>query len=453
MPQNPSRSSVHLDVSAAGEPSAAVVDPDAPFRILILGDFSGRANRRLHASLAGRRPVPVDMDNFDQAIEQMLPALKLPRATLQFRELDDFHPDHLYRAAGVFQELAGMKSPPRPAAKAAPAPAPSPPPESLVPGLLDSMIETTEARPPAASFEETGDLAAFINRIMAPYLEERPDPGQVEWAARMNAVAGELMRNILHHPDFQAIEAAWRAVWMLVQELTTDGEIKISVFDATLQELMDDRSGTEKLIAGRQDPWALIAANFDFGQSEEDAARLRAFGRMAGAIRAPFLAEAQPPSESMTQPHWQALRRSAAARSIGLVLPRFLMRLPYGKSTTPTEALAFEEMPESVHAHYLWANPAFACVHLIGQAFRSHGWEMRPGVYRRIDGLPLHVYQSEGETVNKPCAEVLLSERDADFLLEHGFMPLASLKNEDAVLLVRFQSIADPPAPLAGRWQ
>jgi hypothetical protein len=47
---------------------------------------------------------------------------------------------------------------------------------------------------------------------------------------------------------------------------------------------------------------------------------------------------------------------------------------------------------------------------------------------------------------------VLLRESDVEYLLDHGLMALASLKEEDAVLLVRFQSLADPPARLAGRW-
>ncbi|HET6205946.1 MAG TPA: hypothetical protein VFD98_04005, partial [Terracidiphilus sp.] len=61
-------------------------------------------------------------------------------------------------------------------------------------------------------------------------------------------------------------------------------------------------------------------------------------------------------------------------------------------------------------------------------------------------------YKEDGQSVNKPCAEILLSEKDANSLMERGYMALASLKDQDAVLLVRFQSIADPLAALAGRW-
>ena len=119
----------------------------------------------------------------------------------------------------------------------------------------------------------------------------------------------------------------------------------------------------------------------------------------------------------------------------------------------PVESFAFEEMPGTPdHQNYLWANPAFACAYLLGQAFSSDGWNLRPGVHEEIRGLPLHVYQAGGEKRLKPCAELLMTESDAEWILEQGLMPLVSLKNEDAVRLLRFQSIAEPLAPLSGRW-
>ena len=92
-----------------------------------------------------------------------------------------------------------------------------------------------------------------------------------------------------------------------------------------------------------------------------------------------------------------------------------------------------------------------ACACLLGDAFRSEGWDLRPG-RGQITGLPLHFYKEDGESVAKPCAEVLLTEHDAEFLLENGLMPVASMKDQDSILVPRVQSIADPLAALAGRW-
>jgi len=439
---NLSRSSVVFEAEAETSPSREV-DSDTPFRILILGDFSGRANRGLKAGLAGQRPVLVDLDNFEEVMEGMQTSLRLPGAQLRFRELDDFHPDHIYRRAEIFRKLADLPYEPPRAAAAATAPV------VAGPGLLDSILEQTEELP-APSLEDAGDLAAFIKKAVAPHLEAKPDAGKKEWAARVEAVTGEQMRAVLHHPAFQALEAAWRAAWMLVQGL--GDEVKVYLLDATLEDLLADTATLEKLLTGPRDPWALLVGNYPFGESEEDAARLQTLGRLARAAGTPFLAEAQPPSDTTAPEHWQKLRQSPVAAWIGLAVPRFLLRLPYGESTSAVESFKFEEMPGSVHAEYLWGNPAFCCAWLIGQSFRSEGWDLRPGMHRQVDGLPLHVYEEGGESVTKPCAELLLSEKDAAFLLQRGYMPLASMKGQDAVLLVRFQSIAEPLAALAGRW-
>jgi type VI secretion system protein ImpC len=245
----------------------------------------------------------------------------------------------------------------------------------------------------------------------------------------------------------QAIEAAWRALFMMVRGLNTDSDLHLYVMDITLPELVSEMGAVEKELR-RKGPWALVAGNYTFAQTELDAQVLQRLAGLAAALGAPFLAEAQLPNKEAEQA-WADLRNSPGACWIGLALPRFLLRLPYGKDTDSLESFPFEEMPRSEHAAYLWGNPAFFCAYLLGKSFLEQGWEMSR-LERRIDGLPMHVYRENGEPVAKPCAEALMTEKDALSLLEAGFMPLASLKHEPAAMIVRFQSIAQPLAPLAG---
>ena len=434
-------------------PARETPDPDTPFQILVIGDFSGRANRGLHASMKGRRTTRVDVDNLDDAVAEFGAALELPDASLRFRELDDFHPDHIYRNAASFRELEESRHhPPRGQATAAPKPsaaaAPAPPPARPGMSLLDQMMEADQ--PATTARSRPGDtLANFIEQAVAPTLVKK-DPTREQWSAQVDAMAAERMAAVLHHPQFQALEGAWRGVEFLVRRLDPDGELRIHLLDATLAELLEDPQATAECMAGSRQRWAVIVGIFGFGQSAEDEARLRILGRLAAAVGAPFLAEGQPP-DGQPNSDWAALRKSAEGRWIGLALPRFLLRLPYGKATSEVESFAFEEMPESVHRNYLWGNPGFACACRLGEAFRNEGWQLRPG-RGQIAGLPLHVYKVDRDSVAKPCAEVLLSERDAEFLLDNGMIPLASVKDQDAIVLLRIQSIADPVAPLAGRW-
>jgi type VI secretion system protein ImpC len=456
---------VSLDVGAGAQPIRSAPEAETPFRILVLGDFGGRGLRGERAPIAERRPRAVDCDNLDEALSSLSPSVHLSQATLRFQSLDDFHPDRIYRRAGLFRKLADLRSQPAPVPEGDrenPQPAAR---TDLASGrsLLESMMEQAGDEPVSRVAAEPDALVEFLKKAVEPHLAPRQNPRQLEWAARVDAAAGDQMRAILHNPRFQSLEAAWRSLAMLIDRLQPDAELKIYLFDATLEELMADAPqwggppglpsfSLENCFGDSKDPWSLIVGAFVFGQTPEDAARLRWLGRLAASLGAPFLGEAEPPSDSSPGPHWRELVRSPEARWIGLALPRFLLRLPYGKDTSPAEQFEFEEMPESVHAHYLWGNPAFLCACVLGLAFRSDGWGMRPAMHRLIEGLPLHIYRADGESVAKPCAEALLADTDADFILSNGFMPLASMKDRDSVLFVRVQSIADPPAPLSGRW-
>src|SRR5262249_46968995 len=52
---------------------------ETPFRMLILGDWSGRGNRRLdQPRFANRRPVRVDRDNLEEVLKKGGAELRLP---------------------------------------------------------------------------------------------------------------------------------------------------------------------------------------------------------------------------------------------------------------------------------------------------------------------------------------------------------------------------------------
>jgi len=194
---------VHLTAEEA--PESVALAPDRPFRILLIGDFSGRAWQKTPAP--SLTPQPIDRDNFEEVLNRTNLSLEVHGITLQFGELEDFHPDRICASATVFQDLDRLAA--EPGAEAAPAPAP--PRAAPAGGLLDAMLadEAEQNRPVAA--EDANDLAAFIRRATAGHLVPHDTPAKIAREARRNALAGELLRGILHHPRMQAIEAAWRA--------------------------------------------------------------------------------------------------------------------------------------------------------------------------------------------------------------------------------------------------
>jgi type VI secretion system protein ImpC len=485
-------------------------------RIALLGDWSGRAHRAAPPApsrLADCRPVLIDRDNFDQVLAKLAPHIEVPvtpdgstRISIHFSQLDDFHPDRLFErleAFGALRKLRASLSDPStfPAAAAqirqwyaAAEPAPLPPPPSAPPpaqnpaGLLEQILggpPLSEEAAPRTSRE--AGWQAVLQRIVEPYLLPRVDYAQQAQLLAVvdQAIAGH-MRALLHHPHFQAAEAAWRALHFLVRRLDTDTDLKLYLLDVTRDELAADlgasedlrSSGTYRLLveqsvgtAGGQ-PWGVLLGHYTFDAGVEDVELLGRLARIAQQAGAPFLAAASPRvlgcaslaqtpdpddwlpgQDSGAEQAWQALRHLPEAGHLGLALPRFLLRSPYGKDADPVEQFAFEEMAGgSFHENYLWGNPAVACVYLLGRAFNHSGWDFHPGALQEIEGLPLHVFAQDGDRQMQPCAEAWLTDRAAEAILRQGLMPLVSVRGRDAVRLPGFLSVASPAQLLAGRW-
>lgn len=435
-----------------------VPSSDTPFQILVAGDFTGGAGRV-------RKAVMIDRDSLDGVLGAMAPAIEVPVGgaplRIEFQELEDFHPDKLLERLEPFQKLRGLRERlENPATFAAAAAEMMPPPElpaaAASSGLANlsgaDVLSMMMGEEPAREENPAGgcDWDRMLSNMVAQYAVPRPDPRHPELIAQVDAAISGQMRAILHHPRFQRMESNWRALQWMLYHLETGEDLKVAVLDLPQEELVTDGGITALRRALADEARAVIAGLYYFAPHEE-AALLRIAG-LARSGRAPFLAGLAPELVGLTEV-FTDVRRSGDARWMGFALPRFLLRLPYGRETNQTDTFDFEEMPAPPeHERYLWGHPAAVCVYLLGETFSRHGWAMRPGACNAIDGLPLHVYQEEGESKLKPCAEVLLTEEAALQLLDRGFIPLVSVKGTDEVRVLGFQSVADPPSPLAGRW-
>ncbi len=465
MPKSSSFVDAVLDVEPGSKAIADAPESDRPFRVLILGDFTGRANRGVFEPEAARRPVPIDRDNFDVVIGKLRPALRIPVGggsgclELEFSSLDDFHPDALYDSCAWLREL------PERAEKQAATPQPEPPPAAVPRNL--SLDELLDGPGSVAAAHATPDAwSQLLHDLVAPHLAAPEPPAGLGAHAEQALAAG--MRALLRHRALQELEGAWRALWYLVRHIETGPDLKLAILDISRAELAADLEAAREDLRNSRiwrtlvgetvrtpgaDTWSVIAGNYAFAQDPDDLQLLARMGAVAREAGAPFLSAASP--RLLEDPEGGAFPQVRAlphACWIGLAMPRWLLRLPYGAETSPIERFPFEEMDQPEHEAYLWGNPAFACACLLAQTFRTSGWEMEPGTERDLDELPLHLYRESGEAKVKPCAEVLMTEDTAEALLEHGIMPLVSFKDRDVVRVLRFQSIADPPAALCGPW-
>jgi predicted component of type VI protein secretion system len=508
-PGTDGRVSVHLEVGEETRTAPAETPSrGSPFPILVLGDFSGRAARGDAAGgrprgtpLAERSPVPVDRDDLDRVLGELAPELRLElpggeghRIHARFRRLEDFHPDRLFRRLTAFDRLADLHR--RLGDAGATGERPDDVDDAGDGGLLDRVVSASGGSSPGEGSGGSGTagdgsgtppadrdaFAEYVRELVRPHLvrEQGPGPEERELRDRLETALGEGMAALLHHPRFQALESTWRGLDFLVRRVRTGPDLEIHLLDVTKGELRRDldrdagdgdgvlrrRVVEERAGTAGADPWALMVGLYAFGPDDVDL--LGRLGALARAGGAPFLGAAAPslagvpsfarrPGREDWGPGggeaWRRLRSSDVAPWLGLALPRLLLRLPYGPDDAPCEAFTFREMGSPPrHDDYLWGNPALACAALLARSFSEEGWEMRPGARREIDRLPLHVYRADGEARARPCAEMLMSESVARAFMERGFIPLASVKERGAARVVRFQSVADPPTALAGRW-
>lgn len=490
------------------EEEAAEMLPGAPFRILVMGDFSGRAARRAAdpgAELTPSRPIKIDRDNYDDILARLAPTLPAavlglkPGDDLEFREIDDFLPDAIIQKLTAFDrlkdirerlsnastfpaalaEIRGSVKSAEPAERGGPAKTPE--------ELLAEMLGDPEPGKPAGQPRGfVANLQAYMKELVGPYLIPGVTPEQEALIQTFDQLIAQQMRGVLHRTAFKSLEAAWLGLKMLVRRLDTDNGLQIHVLDLSRMELAEDLCGDDlgksalyKLLVEQTVgtpggvPWAVVLGDYTFQPTTTDAALLGRLSLILEKAGTPFIAAAGPrlagcesfvdtpdPDDWKWQPDaeaaeaWAALRQFPEAVYLGLALPRFLVRLPYGPDTLPTERLTFREVAdEKDHESFLWGNPAFVCGCLLGASYNARKWSFRPGQYRELDELPLYYGKDQyGEPYALPCAETVLNDRATAAILDRGLMPLLTILRTERVQLHTFQSLAATSTLLRGRW-
>lgn len=302
--------------------------------------------------------------------------------------------------------------------------------------------------------------------------------------AALDRKLSEQINMILHHDDFQKLEGAWRGLHHLVNNTETDETLKIRVLNITKQDLGKtlkkfkgtawDQSPLFKKIYEQEygqfggEPFGCLVGDYYFDQSPPDVELLGEMAKVSAAAHTPFIAAASPTVMQMdswqdlanprdltkifTTPEyagWRSLRESDDARYIGLAMPRFLARLPYGAKTSPVEEFDFEEDTGAAdHTRYTWANSAYAMAVNINRSFKMYGWCSRiRGIESggAVEGLPSHTFPTDDGGVDMKCpTEIAISDRREAELAKNGFMPLVHRKNSDFAAFIGAQSLQKP---------
>ncbi|WHQ68582.1 type VI secretion system contractile sheath large subunit [Methylorubrum extorquens] len=305
-----------------------------------------------------------------------------------------------------------------------------------------------------------------------------------EIIARIDEKLTAQVNAIIHAPEFQKIESAWRGLNYLVFNSETDATLKIKVMNASKQDVFKnlrqfpgarwDQSPIFKKIYEAEfgnlggEPYGCLIADYSFSHLPQDVQLLRDLGKVASAAHAPFFAAADPTLLGMDSfaelsnprdigklldapdyAQWKSLRDLTDSRYVGLCMPRVLARVPYGPKSEPVEEFAFQEETDGHSGEkYAWMSAAYAMAVNINRAYKDCGWTVRiRGVQSggEVTNLPSHTFPTDDGGIDLKCpTEIAISDRREAELAKAGLIPLIHRKNTDKAAFIGAQSLFKP---------
>ena len=335
--------------------------------------------------------------------------------------------------------------------------------------LLDQILEETKIKPSDEGYDTARrGVQAFLAELLAP--ERKGAKVQIglvnEMITEIDRKLSEQVDAILHHGDFQKLESAWTGLKFLVDKTNFRENIKLELLNVSKDSLLQDfedspeitKSGVYRHVYSAEygqfggEPYGAMIANYEFGPEARDVKLLQYVASVATMSHAPFIAAARPqffgqdtflslPNlkdmksllEGPQYAKWHSFRQSEDARSVGLTLPRFLLRLPYGEDSNPVRSFNYKEKATQ-HNSYLWGNASYAFATRLTDSFAKYRWcpnIIGPAGGGAVEDLPVHTFESMGAIEAKIPTEVLLSERREFELAEEGFIGLTMRKGSD----------------------
>lgn len=297
------------------------------------------------------------------------------------------------------------------------------------------------------------------------------------------------INKVLHHPQFQQLEASFRGLYYLAGEISQNNQprVKLRVLNISWQELSKDLSRAAEFDQSQLflkiytnefgqpggEPFGLLIGDYCISHRPckgiDNISILRTITKIAAAAFAPFIAAIAPgflgfddfanltPGLNLNRTfqqaeyqQWKALRQDEDARFLGLLLPQILLRLPWQKTKALRHPFYFNE-ETATHSAYLWGNPAWCFAAVAVRTFEQTGWfsAIRGAggefIGGRIQNLPSPVVNVDQSMLAlKAPVNVYITDNQEKELTDQGFIPVCSSKKPGMVLFYDCPSVQKP---------
>jgi type VI secretion system protein ImpC len=178
-------------------------------------------------------------------------------------------------------------------------------------GVLDQIInETRIGKDDWERDQSRRQIATLVEEVMKGTLRVSKDLEATINAriADIDKVLSAQLNAIMHAPEFQKLEGAWRGLHYFVMQSETSTMLKIRVLNISKDELRKD---LEKAVEFDQSalfkkvyeeeygtfggaPYGALIGDFEFGRHPQDLALLEKVSNVAASAHAPFISAAAP---------------------------------------------------------------------------------------------------------------------------------------------------------------
>ena len=313
--------------------------------------------------------------------------------------------------------------------------------------------------------------------------------------AQIDQWLNDQINAILHHPQFQKLEASWRGLQYLTDMVDDEADretVHIRVLNASWRDVERDieraiefdsselfkKIYEEEFGTAGGKPYGVLIGDYEIHPNptrhhpHRDLDTLQGLAGIAAAAFCPFIAGVSPTMFGLDDfsglehvenlrsgfdqaefTQWHAFRQQEDARFVGLVLPRVLMRLPYETYDARADGFCFrEEVGGKDRRKYLWGNASYAFAEVLIRAFADCGWlaQIR-GVQRNVIGgglvsrLPVHHFGTDRFGVApKSSSDCIVTDRQEAELTNLGFIPLTQCHDTDLSAFYSNQTVQKP---------
>jgi len=291
---------------------------------------------------------------------------------------------------------------------------------------------------------------------------------------------GAQVREIMSQEPFREVESSWRSLQFLVQRTNFDQDIQIDIFQASKNDILENLRASDSLEqshffritysenynqAGGK-PYGTIIGNYDFDSGPLDIETLSRISEVAEACHAPFISSVgkeffkvdswqefleipnlEPYLKTKAFAEWKGLRQKSSSKYLGLAMPNFLLRQPFGPGGEQAKLFDFSE--EATEAEdYLWGNAAFAFASNIVKSFADAGWvvNIHGGKNARgaVEDLACAKYDlAASDQLRIPC-ELAIDDALSLEISNAGFLDFVPYQNENVACFFGCQSVKEP---------